>query len=78
MIIALIWIRIYGGGAFEAAPLPPRLRNSKKAQAANRVNSSFLVYSFIVKTIQIFNATKIPCGEQRKLEPFSGFCFVAS
>ena len=77
MIIALIWIRIYGGGLLKPPPSPQGLGTPKKPRQ-NRVNSSFLVYSFIVKTIQIFNATKIPCGEQRKLEPFSGFCFVAS
>ena len=43
-----------------------------------RVNSGLLVYSFLVKTILIFNATEILCGEHRKFELFVGYCFVVS
>ena len=43
-----------------------------------RVNSGLLAYSFLVKTILIFNATEIPCGEHRKFELFVGYCFVVS
>ena len=31
-----------------------------------------------MKTLPIVNATKIPCEEQRKLEPFVVYCFVVS
>ena len=31
-----------------------------------------------MKTLPIVNATKIPCEEHRKLEPFVGHCFVVS
>ena len=47
-------------------------------QLVHLFNSSLLVYSFIVKTIPIFNTTKIPCGEHRKLEPFVGYCLIVS
>ena len=41
-------------------------------------NSRLLVYSFIMKTLPIVNATKIPCEEHRKLEPFVVYCLVVS
>ena len=47
-------------------------------QLVRLFNSSLLVYSFVVKTIIIFNAIEIPRGEHRRFEPFGGYCLAVS
>ena len=51
------------------------LVETPKSTITSPASTFTLGYSFIVKTIPIFNATKIPCGEHRKFEPFVGYCF---